>query len=62
MIENKALSPIDEDSQKIAKPSTNMLGLDLDSERSWWNWQWESEMQERMLEPKTPFPSPAIYA
>lgn len=35
----------------------NMLGLELDGN----GWNWYGEVQERMKEPRTPFPSPAIY-
>jgi hypothetical protein len=48
----KLLSPITE--EKEVGGLGNMLGLDLKG------WSWSCERQERMKEPKTPFPSPAI--
>lgn len=38
------------------KEKGNMLGLELDG------WNWYGEIQERLMEPRTPYPSPAIYA
>lgn len=38
----------------VVEETGNMLGLDLDG------YSWTCELQERMKEPKTPFPSPAI--
>lgn len=52
------LSPIREERSNA---SANMLGLSLDvSSQSDDGFCWTCELQERMKEPKTPFPSPAI--
>jgi hypothetical protein len=54
-VEHAGLGVIAEDKEK---EKGNMLGLELDAS----GWNWYGEVQERMKEPKTPFPSPAIYA
>jgi hypothetical protein len=54
-VEHAGLGIIAEEKEK---EKSNMLGLELNGN----GWNWYGEVQERMIGPRTPFPSPAIYA
>jgi hypothetical protein len=54
-VEHAGLGIIAEEKEK---EKGNMLGLELNGN----GWNWYGEVQERVMGPRTPFPSPAIYA
>jgi hypothetical protein len=54
-VEHAGLGIIAEEKEK---EKGNMLGLELNGN----GWNWYGDVQERVMEPRTPFPSPAIYA
>ena len=54
-VEHAGLGIIAEEKEK---EKGNMLGLELNGN----GWNWYGDVQERIIGPRTPFPSPAIYA
>jgi hypothetical protein len=54
-VEHAGLGIIAEEKEK---EKGNMLGLELNGN----GWNWYGDVQERIMGPRTPFPSPAIYA
>ena len=55
-VEHAGLGIIAEEKEK--EKGGNMLGLELNGN----GWNWYGDVQERIIGPRTPFPSPAIYA
>jgi hypothetical protein len=54
-VEHAGLGIIAEEKEKV---KGNMLGLELNGN----GWNWYGDVQERVMGPRTPFPSPAIHA